>query len=39
MKPFTKQERRAVLDAIKDMLREGIISYNTSLKMRERWTQ
>lgn len=37
MKRFTKQDRRAALDAIKDMLREGLISYSTSLKMRERW--
>jgi len=37
MKTFTKQDKRAALDAIRDMLREGLISHPTSLKMRERW--
>ena len=37
MKAFNKQERQAALDAIRDMLREGLISYSTSQKMKERW--
>ena len=34
---FNTQDKRAALDAIRDMLRDGLISYETSLKMKERW--
>lgn len=37
VKSFTRADKRAALDAIQDMLRDGLISYKTSLSMKERW--
>ena len=34
---MSKAEKRAALNLISDLLRDGLISYNTSVKMRERW--
>ena len=34
---MSKQDKRAALNLIQDLLRDGLISYETSLKMKERW--